>query len=83
MIKTRAKPKSDNPYLYADEVISDLDNHFGTYDRVAEANAKLQDPKFGMGVRDKNETFEEFYTRFDSTITPLDYGEAVKMSTLK
>ena len=82
VIKTKANMKSANPYQTADEVVKDLDNHFGTYDKIAEANAKLQDPKFGMGMTDKNETFEQFYTRFTSTIAPLDYSEAVKINDL-
>lgn len=82
MIKTRANFKYFNPYKTAEEAIEELDNHFGIYDKITKANAELQDPKFAMGVVNKNETFEEFYTRFTSTIAPLKLSEAVRIINL-
>ena len=41
MIKTRANIRNENPYQIAEEYIEDLDNHFGTYDKISKANVKL------------------------------------------
>ena len=82
VIKTRANMRSENPYQTAEEVIDDLENHFGTYDKIGQANAKIQDPKFAMGVKNKSETFEEFYTRFTSAVAPLNLSEAMKITYL-
>lgn len=35
-----------------------------------------------MGAVNKDETFEEFYTRFTATIAPLEHSEAVKINNL-
>ena len=71
-----------NLYSTAKEVLTNLENYFKTYNKISVANIKLQDPKFIMGAINKNEIFEEFYTRFILTIALLDYSEAVKINDL-
>lgn len=83
VIKTRSDMSHYNPYSTADEMIVELDAMFGTYDKVAKSDAELHDPNFGMGVKEKKETFEAFYARFSAAIAPLDYSDTLKISNLK
>ena len=85
VIKTRADNTyaNPNPYLTVEEMVAELDAMFGTYDKVAKSDNELHDPNFAMGVKDKKETFETFYARFMATIAPLNYGESLRISTLK
>lgn len=41
MIKTRADFKYSHLYDTADKAIQELDNHFGTYDKIIKSNAEL------------------------------------------
>ncbi len=82
VIKTRANFRYPNPYQTAEEMITELDNMFGTYDKISESNAQLNDPKFGMGVVDKKESFETFYARFSAAIAPLEFTDVIKISNL-
>ena len=56
---------------------------FGEYDQLAACNAMLHDPTFGMGVKKKKETFDEFYTRFSATIAPMGFSESHRVTTLR
>lgn len=64
VIKTKANPTSPNAYLTVLEMIQDLDNMFGEFDKVAKSDALLNDPKFGMAISNPKETFDEFLARF-------------------
>lgn len=83
VIKTRSDMSHHNPYSTAEEMVTKLDAIFGTYDKVAKSDAELHDPNFTMGVKDKKESFETFYTRFNAAIAPLDYSNTLKISNLK
>ena len=54
-------------YYTAKEVIDLLDNLYGSYDPIAEADVILYDPKFCI----KNEIFDLFLAKFTATIAPL------------
>ena len=82
-IKTRSTPGAVDPYLTLSELMEDLDHIFGNFDKLAKCNAELNDPKFGMGERDPKETFEEFLTRFTTTIAPLNLPEMQKIWSLQ
>lgn len=75
VIKTRAEFNAQDPYTSVEDIIADLDAMFGEFDKTGKANALLHDPNFNMGVIDKNETFEIFYSRFAAAIAPLNYSE--------
>lgn len=64
VIKTKANPTSPNAYLTVLEMIQDLENMFGEFDKVAKSDALLNDPKFGMAISNPKETFDEFLARF-------------------
>ena len=83
VIKSRADDDSEEPYQTADEMVEELDSMFGTYDKVAKSNAEIFDPKFGMGITKKDESFEEFYARFSAAIAPLGFTDVHKISNLK
>ena len=82
VIKTKANPISVNAYLSASEMIQDLENMFGEFDKVAKSDALLHDPKFGMAVSNPKETFDELLARFTSAIAPLDFTDRHKTSNL-
>ena len=83
VIKSRADPISEDPYLTSDEMIQELYNMFGEFDKVAKANTELHDPKFGMGMKDSKESFDEFYARFATAVAPLGFNDVHKISNLK
>ena len=71
IVKARAVKTAVNPYLTAEEPISDLNQMFGEVDREARAEAELQNPKFAIGVSDPKETFPAFFVQFTLVIAPL------------
>ena len=83
VIKAKANPTSANAYLTSSEMIQDLENMFGEFDKVAKSDALLHDPKFGMAVANPKETFDEFLARFTSAIAPLDFTDRHKISNLR
>ena len=82
VIKTRAMPNAVDPYDTADEMVQELDNMFGNYDQIAHSNDHLHDPKFGMVIVDKQESFEKLYARFSAAIAPLGFDDYLKISNL-
>ena len=64
VIKVKVNPTSANAYVTSSEIIQDLKNMLGEFDRVAKLDALLYDPKFGMAVINSKKTFDEFFTRF-------------------
>ena len=85
VLKARADPLSEDLYVTAKEMIVELYEMFGDYDKLGKYNAMLHDPLFDMGVSKKNgnETFDEFYARFSAIIAPLRYSETHKSSVLR
>ena len=84
VIKARADPINiTDPYTTSTEMIQELHNHFGDFDKFTLCDAELHNPAFAMGKTKKNETFNGFYARFSATIAPLDYGESSKIRALQ
>ena len=54
-------------YHTAKEVIDLLDNSYGSYDPMAEADTELHNPEFCM----KNEIFDTFLAKFTAIVAPL------------
>ena len=65
-IKRPTNFRYPNPYSVTDEMIQKLDEMFGTHDKVGKSNFKINDPKFGMGVRINKGTFVYFHARFSA-----------------
>ena len=83
VIKTKANSTSPNAYHTVSEMIQDLENMFGEFDKVAKSDALLHNPKFGMAISNSKETFDEFLARFTSAIAPLDFTDRHKISNLR
>ncbi|MCJ1347622.1 hypothetical protein MMC31_005850 [Peltigera leucophlebia] len=83
VIKAKANPSSANAYLTPSEMIQDLENMFGEFDKFAKSDALLHDPKFGMAGTNPKEIFNEFLARFTSAIAPLDFTNRHKISNLR
>lgn len=79
VIKSRCFKSLINPYVTPEEVLQDLNNMFGEFDPYGTADATLHDPDFKMK---KNETFDEFLTRYTSIIAPLQLREQQQISHL-
>ena len=82
-IKTRANIKNPKYYTLVEEILEDLDNIFGDYDKISKANAELDNPKFAIGSKDSKKIFDAFHTRFITTIAPLAILEREKSSRLR
>lgn len=83
VIKAKANPISANAYLTSSEMIQDLKNMFGEFDKVAKSDVLSYDSKFGMAVANFKETFDEFLARFTLAIAPLDFTDCNKISNLQ
>ncbi|CAD6589853.1 MAG: hypothetical protein ASARMPRED_004288 [Alectoria sarmentosa] len=82
VLKARADPMNNDPYITSHEMLKELHTMFGEFDQLAKCDAKLHSPAMAMKYT-KDETFDEFYARFSATIAPLGYTESHKTSTLK
>ena len=75
--------KNPKHYTLAEEILEDLDNIFGDYDKISKADAELDNPKFAIGSKDSKEIFDVFHTRFITAIAPLAILEREKSSRLR
>lgn len=82
VFKARVDLFSDEPYLIIKEIIQDLDNIFGIYNKFSIYDTRLHLLDFGIGIK-KDKTFNKFYIRFSTTIAPLGLTELQKISTLR
>ncbi len=83
IIKGRADLDVPGHYDTADEMILDLEQNFGDFDKEGKADAELQNPKFAMGAKDAKETFDAFHARFTAVIAPLGMSEREKTGHLR
>ena len=83
VIKTEANPISVNTYLTIFEMIQNLENIFGEFDKDVKSDALLYDLKFVMAVTNFKEIFDEFFARFTLVITPMDFTDQYKISNLR
>lgn len=83
VIKVKDNLTSANAYLISSEMIQDLENMFGEFNKVAKSDALLHDLKFGIAVANSKETFDEFFARFTLAIAPLDFTDCHKISNLQ
>ena len=75
--------KNPNYYTLAEEILEDLNNMFGDYDKISKADAELDNSKFAIGSKDFKETFDAFHARFIAAIAPLAMLEREKSSRLR
>jgi hypothetical protein len=83
MIKIRANSCKNDPYSIIEKMVKNSENIFGEYNKVANCDAKVHNPKFQIGAVNIKEIFEEFYTQFSSAVVPLNYSDIHKISLLK
>ena len=83
LIKTRCNPSGAYPYTHHTETLGDLDNIFAIHDLIGQSYAKMNSVEMTMGYRNPKETFEEFYGRFLSCISPLHLDDRHKIEILK
>ena len=56
---------------------------FNDFNKYAKCDSQLYNLTFEIAIVKKNKSFDEFYTRFSTTIAPIGYSETYKISTLK
>lgn len=71
VVQNRASHKSEDPYPTLEDMFEDLDQAFGNINEEEINEETLHGANFQMGVAKKNETLDEFITRFRKTIRPL------------
>ena len=79
VIKARCLRDASNPYTSADEMLEDLNNIYDKFDTYEKANIALYSPSFNIK---KNNTFNEFLTRYTVIIILLQLPEQSKISQL-
>lgn len=72
VVQIRADYDGDNFYNTHVEMIVDLENFFGDFDKIVIYNVIIHDSNFKMGYS-KNEIFDEYHTRFITGIGLLTY----------
>ena len=82
-IKTRANMNNPKYYTLVEEILEDLNNIFGDYDKISKADVELDNPKFAIGSKDSKETFDVFHARFIAAIASLAILEREKSSRLR
>ena len=82
LIKAKTNLKSANGYFTSSEIIQDLENMFGEFDKVAKLDALLYDLKFSMAVANSKETLNKFLAKFTLAIAPLDFTDCHKIFNL-
>ena len=65
------------------QVFADLEENFGTYDKVAKAKVDIQSPNFPIRSKDKHESFNIFHTKFAAIIALLRYSDDYKIRNLR
>ena len=69
LVLYRAHPESPEPYRSVDEMLAELRNSYGTYDKKHESETKLMNT---AAIRQKpNENFTAVYSRFNQIIAPI------------
>jgi len=71
VVQNRASHMSEDPYPTLEDMFEDLDQAFGNINEEEINEETLHSTNFQMGVAKKNETLDEFITRFRKTIRPL------------
>ena len=83
VIQPHISPKAEYPYENHKQVLANLEENFGTHDKLAQAKADMQSPTFPIRSKDKNKSFDAFHSRFAATIAPLRYSDNHKIRDLK
>ena len=83
IIKARCDPMGTYPYNNHGETLRDLDGAFAVHDLVGRSYAQLGSKAMKMGYTNPRETFDEYYGRFLSCISPLGMDDRHKIETLK
>lgn len=83
VIKGKADLKNPDHYVLAEDMIQDLEQMFGDFDKEGKADAELQNPKFAMGAKDAKESFDAFHARFTAVTASLGMSEREKNRHLR
>ena len=68
---------ADNPYTLSKEMVDDLYDHCGVYDKLTVCDTRLHSNDAAMK---KPETFDQFHTMFSTTIVLLRSSDLYKIS---
>lgn len=82
VFKIKVNLISANIYLTFFEIIWDVKNVFGKFDKIAKSDTFLYELKFVMAIANAKKTFNTFFTKFSSAIASLDFINWYKISNL-
>ena len=75
--------KNVKHYLRVKEILYDLEDIFGDYNKENTADTKLYNSRFSIRIKDFKKTFNVFYTRFTTTIILIVISKREKISYLR
>ena len=70
-------------YLRVKEILYDLEDIFGDYNKESIVDTKLYNPRFSIGIKDSKKIFNIFYTRFTTAIISIVISKRKKISYLR
>ena len=83
IIKHRAETDSDDLYVTIDELILDLKQAFEKKNKESKMIDELFNSHFRMSFKNKNETFDEFFIRFNNLAVSIKLSVILKIKTLR
>ena len=70
-------------YLKVKEILYNLEDIFGDYNKESIVDTKLYNPRFSMKIKDFKKIFNVFYTRFTTAIIFIVISKREKISYLR
>ena len=81
-IEHRTNYDSLNSYEFLEELLNDFENVCENFDRTDNCYNELFDDKFYMRFKNKNETFEQYFDRFNILVASLNLNDFLKINQL-
>ena len=71
-----------NFYEFLEELLNDFENVCENFDKTDNCYNELFDDKFYMKFKNKNETFEQYFDRFNIFVASLNLNDSLKINQL-
>ena len=81
-IEHRTNYDSLNSYEFLEKLLNDFENVCEDFDKTDSCYNELFDDKFYMRFKNKNETFEQYFDRFNILVASLNLNDFLKINQL-
>ena len=81
-IEHRTNYDSLNSYEFLEKLLNDFENVCEDFDKTDSCYNELFDDKFYMRFKNKNETFEQYFDRFNILVASLNLNDSLKINQL-